>query len=588
MDFKILSELYQKLEATSSGNELRQILSDFFKETNNNNEDKDLIPILTYLCLGKIAPDYESSTLGIADKLLLKAIAKASNKSSKETIQMMQKEGDVGTVAQICLKQKPMTLVPIKSLTVKELYQTLHKIKDISGTGAQDTKEKILISLFQKTTKEQSKYLARIILGNMRLGVADMTILDSLAIAFTGNKANKKQIEAAYNICPDLAEIAKSLIKGGLKNINNIPIKVGRPIRVMLAQRVENLEELPNKIKGEMQIDAKYDGERVQVHKDESGKITLYSRRMEEITNQYPDMLEFLGKEVTKTAKSYIFEAEIMAIDLENNSHKNFQTLMKRKRKTEIEKYTKEVPIALYCFDILYLNGKDLMKESLPTRIKKLESILKTRDRIRVIEKIKTESIKDVENFFNELIARGEEGIIIKSQEDESFYRAGARDWNWIKWKKDYNKELVDTFDLVIIGGYHGKGKRSGTYGSLLCATYNHDKDIFESISKLGTGLTDKMLEEIPFLLRKHKVDKKPARVNVKKEMTPDAWFEPYLVVEVIAAEISRGNQHTCCQIGDKGYALRFPRLIQIRGDKKAEDATYSGEIKELADQMKK
>ena len=591
MDFSTLSELYSKLENESSGNKLREILAEFFLSTNK--EEPTLLPTLTYLSLGKIAPDYKNSVLGIAEKLLLKAIAKAANKGSKETMTLMQKDGDVGLVAQKLLKVKPMTLVPVAKLTVEELWKTLHKIKSISGNKSQDTKEKILISLFQKTTGSEAKYLARIILQNMRLGVADMTVLDALAIAFTGEKSNKKILERAYNVCPDLAVIASSLVELGLEGIGDIPIKVGRPIRVMLAQRVASLSGVSEKISGELQVEAKYDGERIQIHKDSSGKITLYSRRMEDITYQYPDVQSFLKQEIAKTAQSYILEGEIMALDLEKGGHKNFQTLMKRKRKTEIEKHAKQIPVAIYCFDILLLNEKNLMNESFTVREKALESILKKKDRIRRIEFIKTNEVSEAKAYFDKMIARGEEGVIIKSQGEGSLYKAGARDWNWIKWKKDYNHELVDTFDLVVIGAFYGKGKRSGTYGSLLCATYNHETDTFESISKLGTGLTDKMLEEIPFLLRKHEVDKKPARCNVKKEMTPDLWFEPYLVVEVIAAEITKGGLHTCSthsvmnkSTGKKemkGYALRFPRLIQIRADKKPEDGTYSEEIVGIA-----
>ena len=586
MEFSILAELYQKLENTSSGNELREILAKFFKETHLNYPKE--FPTITLLSLGKIAADYENSVLGIAEKLLLKAIAKASNIGNKEIISLMNKLGDVGKVAESVLKTKAMTLVPIGTLTTDELYKTLHKIKDISGSKSQDTKEKILISLFQKTTGIEAKYLARIILQNMRLGVADMTILDALSICFTGDKSNKKVLEAAYNICPDISIISKQLAEKGIEHIQEIPIQVGRPIRVMLAQRTSTIQEIKEKLANPesplIQAEAKYDGERVQVHKQRDGKITLFSRRMEDITLQFPDLIEYLQKEINVIATDYIIEGEIMALTEDAKSHANFQTLMQRKRKTEIEKYIKKVPVCLYTFDLLYLNGKSLINQSLNKRGEELDKILYKKNRIKRIEYIQTDSVKDLELFFQQMLKDGNEGMIAKSTAEDSFYKAGARDWNWVKWKKDYMQDLVDSFDLVVIGAFYGKGKRTGNFGSLLCATYNPDSDCFESVTKLGTGLTDKMLEEIPFLLREHKVEKKTARVIVNKEMTPDIWFEPYLVVEVIAAEISSGKMHCAAKSedSDRGLALRFPRFIQIRADKSPEDATTSFELLEM------
>lgn len=587
MQFTKLATLYSELEATASGNELRQILADFFKESYKNNPEE--LSIITQLSLGKISPDYISSTLGIAEKLVLKAIAKSSGRSTKEINKKMQELGDTGLVAEEFLKQKAFTLVPTGELTSTELYQTLHKIKDIDGSGSQDHKEKILISMFQKTIGKESKYLARIILGNMRLGVADMTVLDALSICFTGDKTNKKRLERAYNVCPDIAEIAKQLAEKGIDHIDEIPIKVGRPIRVMLAQRVATLSDMSDKIKSKLfQVEAKYDGERVQVHKKRDSSIILYSRRMENITEQLPDLVEYLQKEINVIATEYILEGEIMALSEDAKSHQNFQTLMQRKRKTEIEKYIKKVPVALYVFDLLYLNGKSLMNEALQKRGEEIDKILYKKNRIRRIEMIQTKSIDEVQTFFEKMLKDGNEGVIVKSTAEDSYYKAGARDWNWVKWKKDYMQDLVDTFDLVVIGAFYGKGKRTGNYGSLLCATYNHNNDTFESISKLGTGLTDKTLEELPFILREHKLEKKPARVVINKEMIPDVWFEPYLVVEVIAAEISQGSMHCAARVegSDRGLALRFPRFIQIRADKGPEDATTSEELLQMYQEM--
>jgi DNA ligase-1 len=301
---------------------------------------------------------------------------------------------------------------------------------------------------------------------------------------------------------------------------------------------------------------------------------------MENITYQFPDIVKYILTEVKPSAKEFILEAEIIPLG-KDGQHLNFQTLMQRKRKTDIEKYVEKIPVNLYCFDLLYLNGKDITKETYPTRTKKLNSIISGKN-LKMTESIFTENISEVEEFFNKCLKEGYEGIIVKSQTEDSSYKAGARDWNWIKWKQDYMTDVVDTLDLVIVGAFYGKGKRSGNYGSLLCATYNSENDTFETITKLGTGMTDKTLAELPILLDKHKVDKKPARVIAKKEMYPDVWFEPSVVVEVLSAEITRGNMHTCSKIDGKGLALRFPRFIMIRENKSAEQANTSQELQGL------
>ncbi len=575
MDFKQLAAVYENLENTSSGNQMREILAEFFKEVPVNK-----IHLLAHLVIGKFAPDYENTVLGIAEKSLLKALAKASGRSEKEVKELAKKEGDVGLAAAHLFKKKPMTLVPVGTLTIDELEEKVKKIISLSGKGSQEEKEKIIMSMLQKCSSQEAKYLSRLLLGNMRIGVADMTVLDSLAMAFTGDKKNKKLLERAYNVNPDAGAIAEIVAEKGLKGLEKIKIVVGHPIKVMLAQRVKKISEIFEKINGEIAIETKYDGERVQVHMDKEGLVNLYSRRMENITYQFPDIVEYLHSEL-KGVKDIIFEAEIIPLG-KKGEHLHFQTLMKRKRKTEIEKFVKEIPVVLYCFDLLYLNGKELVQENYPVRIKKLKSII-SNDHLRMSETIYTTSVDEAEEFFNDRIEKGYEGIMVKSQEDEkSVYKAGARDWAWIKWKKEYMGDVVDTYDLVVIGAFYGKGKRSGRYGSLLCATYNHKDDAFESVSKLGTGMTDKTLSELPLVLDDHKVDKKPARVIVKKEMYPDEWFEPTVVVEVLAAEITRGSLHCCAVKDGRGIALRFPRFIQIRDNKSAEQATTSKELSDL------
>jgi len=567
MDFDKLVIVYEELEKTSSGNSMREILSDFFKTV-----PTDDIAVISYLTLGQISSDYDSIVLGLAEKSVLKAIAKAGGISEKEIKLIMDKKGDVGLTAEQVLHKKPRTLVPVGTLTVIELFEKLKKIAATSGSGSQDQKINILVSLFQKSSPTGAKYIARIVQGTLRMGVGDMTVLDSLSIAFTGDKKGKEEIEKAYNICPDVGIIAETLAKQGLKGINKIDIHVGRPIKMMLAQRLKSLDELPKKIGERWAAEGKYDGERLQAHKDKNGRITLFSRKLDDITSQFPDLVEYLEKQIK--AKEFVVEAEVIAID-NHGKHRPFQVLMQRKRKHDIEEYVKKIPVQAKMFDVLYYNGKSYLHESYEKRYEILHKIVSKSKHVTLSDRIITDDLGKLNEFFNDMLNEKYEGIIIKDLNGE--YQAGTRGWNWIKWKKEYVKDLSDTFDLVVIGAFHGRGKRAGVYGALLCAAYNHDKDQFETVCKLGTGLTDEALADLPDRLEKYKVAKKPSRVVVSKEMIPDVWFEPKVVVEVLAAEITKSPYHTCAD----GLALRFPRFIRYR-EKKPEQATTSKEIEEM------
>lgn len=565
MDFQKLAELYEELEKTSSGNKMREILAEFFKTV-----PEEEIAIVSYLTLGQIASAYEGLVLGLAEKSALKAISKAAGADETKVKKTMQETGDAGLTAEKLLHKRPQTLVPPGKLTVKELFEKLHKITKTVGIGSQEEKINILINLLQKSSSKGAKYIIRIALGTLRIGVADMTVLDALAMAYTGSKENKIQLEKVYNICPDVGIIAETLAKKGLKGIEKIDVHVGRPIKMMLAQRVENLEQVHEKIPGKLGVEAKYDGERIQAHKTKDGKITLFSRRMDTITEQYPDVVQYIQEHVS--GKEFVIEGEVIAID-KDGKPLHFQILMQRKRKTDIEEYVKKVPVQVKVFDLLYYNGKSFLHESYENRFEQLEKILSKNKHITFADRIVTDNMNKVSEFFQKMLKEKQEGIMIKGMNSE--YQAGVRGWNWIKWKKEYHTEITDTFDLVIVGAFYGRGKRSGTYGALLCACYNDKEDTFETVTKLGTGLTDEMLAELPKKLKKYQVDHKPARVVIS-EIKPEVWFEPAVVVEVLAAEITKSPSHAL------GLALRFPRFVKLRDDKKAEQATTSKEIKQM------
>ncbi len=483
----------------------------------------------------------------------------------------MQQKGDVGITAEEILQKKPRILARAEQLTIKELVKRLQQIAVTSGPGSQESKNNILISLLQKTSATGAKYITKIVLGTLRLGVGDMTILDALAMAFTGDKKNRTFLERAYNICPDVGIIAETIVHKGIKGLEKMEIHLGRPIKMMLAQRVEQWEDISKKMPGRLAVEGKYDGERIQAHKKADGTISLFSRRLDNITLQFPDLINCLKQQVK--GKQFIVEAEIIAID-EHGRHLPFQTLMQRRRKHSVEEFLQKIPIQAKMFDLLYYDGESYLHKPYEQRYEQLKKIVNPNLHITLSERIVEPNLDQLKEFFQKMIQQGYEGIMIKSMEGE--YQAGTRGWNWIKWKKEYVKELSDTFDLVIIGAYYGKGKRAGGYGAFLCAAYNKKADRLETVCKFCTGLSDALLAELPRQLKKHQRDRKPARVEVSKEMQPDIWFEPAIVVEVLAAEITKSPFHSL------GLALRFPRFIRLREDKTAEQATTTTEIKDM------
>jgi DNA ligase-1 len=290
----------------------------------------------------------------------------------------------------------------------------------------------------------------------------------------------------------------------------------------MLAERLSTPEEILEKLGGKCIAEYKYDGERIQIHKKE-GEVTLFSRRLEDISSQYPDAIELVKRHVK--AKEAILEAECVAIDADTGEMRPFQELMHRRRKYGIEKAMEEYPVSLFMFDALYIDGKDLTLEPYPIRREALVKAIKESERVKTAKYIITDNPKELEKFFLEAIENGCEGLVCKSVAEDSVYQAGARGWLWIKYKRDYKSEMTDTVDLVIVGAFHGRGKRAGTYGALLLAAYNPESDTFETVTKCGTGFTDEDLAKLPKMLEKHKISHKHPRVNSMIEA--DVWFEP-------------------------------------------------------------
>jgi len=576
LDYSLVTETYEKIEKTTKRLEMTDYLVDFFKKT-----PKEVIDKVVYLTQGKLYPDFVGIEIGMAEKLAIKAIAKASGRKESEIEKDLAETGDLGETAQRFLEKRIQMSFFRKPLTVERVYKTLDKIARASGEGSVDLKVNLLAGLLADATPRDAKYIIRTVTGKLRLGIADMTVLDALAIAFGGGKNARDILERAYNISSDLGKVAKTVAEGGIEALKNFKITLGNPIRPMLAERLSSPEEILEKLGGKCIAEYKYDGERIQAHKD-GEKVMLFSRRLENITRQYPDAVELVKTHIKP--KEAIIEAECVAVNLDTGEMMPFQELMHRRRKYDIAKAISEYPVSLFVFDVLYVDGRDLTLEPYPVRHKVLEEIIQESDRFQLAKYLIVDNSEDLERFFEEAVEAGCEGLVCKSLNSDAIYQAGARGWLWIKYKRDYKSEMTDTVDLVVVGAFYGRGRRAGTYGALLLAAYNHENDTFETICKCGSGFTDADLQNLPKMLEPYKIDHKHPRVN--SELEAEVWFIPKVVIEVIGAEITLSPIHTCARDiirKGSGLAIRFPRFTgRYRTDKSAEDATKVNEIIEM------
>ncbi len=588
MEYKIIAETYSKIESTTKRLEMTDYLVELFHTT-----PEDVIDKVIYLTQGKLYPDYMGIELGLAEKLAMRGITKATGIKEKTLAEMLKKYGDLGSVAEEAIKKKRQTTLfsfeEEKNLTVEKVYENFEKIAKAEGPGSQDRKIQLLAELLNLAKPIEAKYIVRMVEGKLRLGIADMTILDALSIAYGGTKELRSLVERTYNIHPDLGYIAKKLAKEGIDGVKDIKIELGIPIRAMLAERLPSLEEILAKMGGKAAFEYKYDGMRIQGHVGKD-KVWLYSRRLENLTSQFPDVVEAL-KEAFQGEKG-IFDGEAVPVDIHTGELLPFQVVSHRRgRKYEIEKAVEDYPVVLFLFDVIYLDGENLTSKPYPERREILERVINPTERVKFAHRIVSSDIGEIREFFNKAIEDGCEGLVAKSIGEESIYRAGAREFLWIKYKRDYKVEMGDTVDLVVVGAFAGKGKRKGTYGALLMAAYNPEKDRFETVCKLGSGFTDEQLAYLPRKFEDLKIENKHPRVW--SEMEADYWFVPKVVLEVIGAEITLSPTHTCARdVIEKGtgLAIRFPRFTgRWRDDKSPEEATTTKELIEMYEnQIKK
>lgn len=583
MQFGDLAEVFDRLEKTSSRLEMTDILAEFFRSVKPEEIRKTI-----YLSVGRLHPDFVPLELGMADKLVLKAIASVSGRRSEEVEDLWTKTGDPGEVAEMLIaKKKQMTLFS-EPLSFQNVIEGLTAIENASGKDSQDKKMKLLARMLHDSSPLEARYLCRIVTGRMRVGAGTMTAMDALASAFA-SKEDRPDIERAFNITCDMGLVAETLASGGLDAVKGIEVSVGNPVKVMLAERLRSLPEIMERLGGKCAFEYKYDGIRVQAHikKGPGGFVKLFSRRLEDLTSNFPDIGEALLRQLK--GKEAIVEGECVAYDPDTGTLQPFQNVTHRRKKHGMEKAVEDIPVRIFLFDMLYCDGEDYTLKPYSFRRMRLESSFKDDDserydRIGYTSRAIIDSDEKAQEFFDGAIAARCEGIMAKSLSEDSVYRAGSRGFLWIKYKKDYTQALVDSFDLTVVGAFYGMGKRAGKYGALLMAAYDPDTGRFGTACKLGTGFDDAFLDAMPGLLEKYRCETKPASLDA--EMVPDVWFIPGVVLEVTAADISLSPIHTIAYgtvKEDAGLGLRFPRFTgRVRDDKTPEQCTTASEIVEF------
>ncbi len=575
LEFARLAHSFEKLEQTSSRLALIAILAELFRSI----ERPDEIEKVCYLLQGRVAPFFEALELGMAEKTVARSIAIAYHATPEHVFTLYSALGDLGLVAEQLSKEAASVS---RDLQVDDVFEGLKTIAQTAGKGTVEKRIALLADLLRQVDTVSAKYVVRIVVGNLRLGIGDATLLDALATAKFHDTQQRKVLEGAYNKTSDLGLIARTLWQyprqeDALRAVAQLDVQVGKPIRPQLAERLPDAETIIKKM-GVVDAEYKYDGLRTQIHKD-GQLVSIFSRNMENMTQMFPEIVEGTRKQVQ--ADSVILDAEALAYHPASEEFLPFQETSRRRRKHDIEAMARQMPLKAFVFDILYKDGVSLLEKPLVERMKILEETIQPDDILMLASHQIVGDAKTLSLLFEEAISKGLEGVVVKKL--DSPYEAGARNFNWVKLKRHAAGALQDTIDCVLLGYIFGRGKRAALgAGALLVGVYDPKQDMFVTVSKIGTGLTDEEWRSIRERTKGLVVDHKPARVSSLIE--PGVWLEPKIVVEVLADEITRSPIHTAGKVGDEpGYALRFPRLVAFREqDKRPEDATTVEELIEM------
>jgi len=584
MKFEKFCDYLNRLDQTSKRLEMTSIISELL-ESLSEKETK----IGVYLSLGILKAPFEDLKFNFADKQMIKTLALIFDLNPQEIQNSYSKEGDLGTVAEKYFQEKDTKKA--ETLSLAEVYEYLVEISVIEGTGSQEKKSHKVISLAGKLNSQMEiKYVVRIILGNLRLGFTELTVIDALCQNLKDKKL-KPYIESTYNKFPDIGEIAEKIKIQGIEGLNSIKMKPGVPIEPQKAQRLATAKEIIEKL-NDCWCEYKFDGTRVQLHFDRRIKdkstdlfgektkflVKTFTRNLEESTHQYPDLIEASIEQID--AESVIIDGEAIGFDKKTGEYLPFQETIQRKRKHNVAEVAEQIPLKYLVFDLLYYNGEETVKLPLIQRRNLLDKIIKKGEIIQIDSHLETSSEEEVSKYFKEAKSKGLEGIMVKKP--DSTYEAGARAFSWIKFKREEDSEVLDTVDVVVMGYFFGKGVRSDFgIGGFLVGVYNPETLTYQTISKIGSGLSDEEWVKIKLDCDKIKLSEPPKNYEVAKELSPDVWVSPELVVTVRADEVSVSPNHT------SKIALRFPRLVSFRYDKRPNDTTSIEEIKKIY-QLKK
>ncbi len=570
MLFVDFAEYLEKIESTDSRNEMTEILAEMVRKIDANDAR-----CVAYLLQGRVAPNFEDLEFNVAEKMMIRAVALTFKKSDASVMSDFKEVGDLGTLAE---KYREEIGDNYKKLEIDEVFTKLKNTALYSGTGSQDKKILELRDLFLDLPPIACRYIARIPIGKLRLGLSAKTVLDVISWAAVGDKSQRGVVEKAYYASSDLGLVMETYVNSGLDGLAKLEPTPGTPVFAKLVERIPTTQEIIEKM-GSVWAQPKFDGLRCQAHKwEEDGRIyvKLFSRNLENLTDMFPDVVEAVKK---LPAKSLIIDSEVIGYNPETEEFLPFQKTMNRKRIYGVGAASEKVPVFLFAFDLLYLDGKNLMNEMLENRISLLKDLAKDNKLIKITETILYDNAEDLEKYFNENVSEGLEGIIVKSE--NTLYEPGTRNFDWVKLKRAMQSHLSDTVDVVIMGYYKGRGRLAEFgVGALLVGVRDSDSDRFVTIAKVGTGITDDLWREIRDTLTPLRLQKKPDNYVVDKLLIPDVWVEPKIVSEIRADEITRSPVHTCARDeSGVGYALRFPRMEFFRRDKLAEDCTTVKEV---------
>ena len=561
MKFKEFARILETLEKTAGRLEMTDILVSFLKKLETEEVD-----VGVYLMMGGIAPRFLKIQFNLADKMVIRAVAKAVGKQGKEVLREYKKIGDLGEVI------KNYNCSRSDNLTILDVHKKLKDIAVDGGEGSQDRKIIALAELLGMVDSVGAKFVARIVLDKLRLGFSTKTVLDALSMMVVGNKSLRKKLDSLDQIHPDLGLLVKKIKQGGMEKAEKeIEVEVGVPVESALCQRLNSAEEIIAKM-GRVGVEEKFDGSRAQIHflRGKKGLVRVFTRNLEESSHQFPELFK-MAKWVK--AESLILDAEAVGVDPVTGKMMPFQETITRKRKHGVAEAAGKVPLQFFVFDVLYKDGVSLMNKSYEERRKILSEVILKNETLLVDEVVVTEKAKEVHKLHEGFLKKGLEGAVIKKMDGK--YLPGRQGWGWVKIKESEGStgKLSDTLDLVVMGFNRGKGKRAGFgVGAFLGGVRQGEKTL--TLAKVGTGLTDEQFIELKKRLDKLVVAKKPIGYEVEKILEPDVWVEPGLVVEVAADEITKSPSHTA------GVALRFPRLVKFRDDKRVDQATSVEELK--------